>query len=231
MIKKIVYKTNIMPNHLTLHALFATIIDNKHINQEKLEYKIYYKDKQVILIINTENCPELKLQQCLSFRHNDNIIKLIKIREEPFEYIPFKNDTVVRLTGTICYSIHKSTENVIKHVCPINLNGNFIKGTREHTLNYLNDKMGINLFDERFARTNRFEAISSLNFNNPLSKTNNNKIIFYNVFSFDVVSFVNDIKKLNKLNYCSIGRKRNYGFGNIFIAESGNSHISLNSNK
>jgi hypothetical protein len=227
MIKKIVYKTDLEPNHLTLHALFATLIDNQHLDKLDLPYKIYYQDKQITFIYDEDVLPSIEAHDNLSFNHGDKKIRLKKIKEEPFIINELRTDNAIRLVGTISYAINKGknqsgSKTKKTNLCPINLHGNFIEGTRQHTLNYLNEKMGINLFDEKFTRSHRFEQINYSHFNTVTSKTNEKEIQFHNVFQFDVISFIDDIEKVNKLNYCSIGRKRNYGFGNVFVLELDN---------
>lgn len=223
MIKEIIYKSNYEPNFLTLHALFSTILNKNQENNSLLEYKIFYKDKMIYLIINEDNIKEnLKLDNLIyqdnyEFKHYINEskivdIKLKKIKEEEFLYKKYKNGDNIEVFSTISYAINKKNESGKKrNICPIDLYGNFIVGTKQHTFQYLEEKMGIKILENFLDKNIRFKYIPIEN--------RFKKIKFYNVFSLIIPGIVTDENIFNTLQYSSIGQKRNYGFGNVFIRD------------
>ena len=223
MIKKIVYQTNYEPNFLTLHALFSTIVDKKHENNNLLEYKIFYKDRMIILIINEDDIKEklqindLKYNDFYEFKHyihEDKFvsIKLKKMKEEEFIYKKYQNGDNIEIFSTISYAINKKNNfGKKRNICPIDLHGKIIVGTKIHTFKYLEEKTGIEIKENYLEKNNRFKYI-------PI-EDKFHKIKFYNIFSLILEGVVKNDIIFNKLAYNSIGQKRNYGFGNVFIRD------------
>lgn len=204
------------PDLFTLHALFSSALDNSHKNKE-LEYKIWSKDKIIYLILPEE---AIIVGERYQFHHQGKPINIKLIKKELVLKTNYKAGKFIRLNGTISYAVHHQNHKergLRPNICPITMNGTFENNTRTHTLNYLSKKLGINLLDEKFVRSHRFELVnidSSVR-----SKENENPIYINNVFSLEVSGFINDELALNSLSVSSVGRKRNYGFGNIWVSD------------
>lgn len=228
MIREIKYIFTESVNHLTCHALFATITDNAlaklKINaySKPLEYKVSYQDRTITILINDED-----------FNVSKELVKEVKLKHRGREIIgvlfsdnkftpswSFKKGDFVRLQGVLSYAKKVKEGEKVIHQSPVTLKGNLFLENKEHTLKYLESKLGIDLSNQIDFRSLRFEFISYKSFEDGYdvySKSNNQKISFHNVFSFDFDVYVVDEKIVNSLEYSSVGKKRSYGFGNVFV--------------
>ena len=235
MIKKIQYIFDNEINNFTCHALFSTItskkLENMKINchTKQPEYSVSYQDRVITIIINEEDFGIVFDQQyfennnfeTLVFQNEGkNIVGKLWKNENYQNKSNYELNDYVKARGFISYAINLSENLKKKNICPIKPNGTFVNGTRQKTLDYLEDRLGIDLRNEQInQRDFRFEMISYKHFelkNKILSKSNNQILSLHNVFSFEVEGFVKDLK-INNLEISSIGKKRTYGLGNIEI--------------
>lgn len=234
MIREIKYVCTASVDYFTCHALFSRITDGA-LSKLKLnsyskqpQYRIYFQDRTITILINEHDINLLaQLPTSIDFNHNGKILTAILYSDIPYEIKNlFKNGDFVFASGVISYAKNLNTKDVlysekkIKHQSPINPHGEILKGEKKSTIEYLENKLGIDLNSQISERTFRFEIISYKHFEsnkNVYSKSNNNKLSLHNVFSFELQGFVKNCETINSLEYTSIGKKRSYGFGNVYL--------------
>lgn len=228
MIKEIKYVFNSAVNYYTCHALFSRITDgylskmetNSHSKQP--EYKISFLDRVITILINSNDFPNIIKPDVVSFNNEGKTLMGNFFSENDF--LPtynFQENEFVFASGIISYAKNLNTkEPGRKHSSPINPKGEIVFGEKHHTLTYLENKLGIELLSQANDRNFRFEMLSYKHFqgrNEVYSKTNNNKLSIHNVFSFELQGYVKKPKISNSLEFSSIGKRRSYGFGNVYL--------------
>ena len=227
MIKKIKYVCDSSPDYFTCHALFSRITDgalskiivNPHTEQPK--YRVYFEDRAIYIILKeTEQIRVIDTPEIVEFNHKGNTIKAyfkyIKDYNKTYNY---KNGDFINLGGVISYA-RKSEDRGGKTISPFTTLGKIIPNEKTNLLNFLELRLGVDLKTQVDSRDFRFENISYKNFDSGrkvFSKDNSNKISLQNVFSFEVKGFIKNEVVLNELEITSIGRKRSYGLGNVYI--------------
>lgn len=228
MIKEIKYVFNSSVNYYTCHALFSRITDgylskmeiNSHSKQP--EYKISFLDRVITILINSNDFPNIIKPDVVSFNNEGKTLMGKFFSENNF--LPtynFQENEFVFASGIISYAKNLNTKELgRKHSSPINPKGEIVLSEKLHTLTYLENKLGIELLSQANDRNFRFEMLSYKHFqgrNEVYSKTNNNKLSIHNVFSFELQGYVKNPKISNSLEYSSIGKRRSYGFGNVYL--------------
>lgn len=228
MIRQIKYVFSASVDYFTCHALFSTITDKyvekMHVNAYTKQpiYKVTFQDRVITLWV--EDSIPVQCPNFIEFFHKGKKIqgKLWKNTEYVPQYT-FKEGEYVFAFGVINYARKEKYLETSRNYTPVNGLGNFEKkenmSVKQESLLYLSNKLGIQLKDED-QRDFRFELLTHDHFDNGhcvFSKTNNNRITIHNSFSFAVKGYIVDANKVNQLDYCSIGKKRSYGLGNIEI--------------
>ncbi len=227
-LKKITLIANHIPNHLTLHAIFSDIrwgeqLKPNHFDDEN--FKIWNVDKQIYLII-----PEDKILGKLKpeYKHYVNgklfTLKVKELNRQDYIFTTFHMNDVVCIEGILNYHIKYKEGNTVKLQCPINLEGKFKtdaknKSVKQHFLKYLTDSIGIDCYSisektEQFRLERIFfeENEQHLDVNHE-----HKKVLFKNLIYVYIKGKIDNPDTLNRLQYSSIGKRRSYGFGNLFI--------------
>ncbi|MBC7473937.1 MAG: hypothetical protein H7263_06565 [Candidatus Sericytochromatia bacterium] len=237
MIREIKYVCTASVDYFTCHALFSKISDgalsklslNSHSKQP--EYRVFFQDRVITIIVNDEDINIVNdLPKSIEFNHQGKKLITILASDTPYEIkSSFNEGQFVTAKGVISYAKNLSNPETVhnqkgvlirKHKSPIMPNGEILKGEKQATLDYLEKKLGIDLRTQTGDRSFRFEMLSYKNFESKhsvYSKSNQKKLSLHNVFSFEIQGFIKNANTVNSLEFTSIGKKRSYGFGNIYI--------------
>lgn len=236
MIREIKYVCTATVDYFTCHSIFSKITDGQ-LSRLKLNtyskqpsYKVSFQDR-VITILVDENDFDITKELPLYFilNHQGKELNAVLMSDKEYQVkSDFKVGDFVYASGVISYAKNIGNQTEIingesvtrKHKSPITPTGNFQDNQKKFTFKYLESRLGLDLSTQIDKRDLRFEIISYKHFesNHPVfSKSNRNKISIHNVFSFELEAYVKDVYVANSLEYQSVGKKRSYGFGNVYL--------------
>lgn len=225
MIREIKYNFNKTVDNFTCHALFSKITDgalsklslNSHSKQP--EYKVSFQDRLITILINEDDFKLDNLPTSVQFNHcGEKINGFLTVDSQYINKKTFNVNDYLTASGVICYTKKHTTDN--KNKSPINPLGQIINTEKNSIIQYLEEKTGLDISKQIDEKNFRIKMISYKNFENrsPVySKSNHQKISINNVFSFIISGYVKDADSVNSLEYRSIGKKRSYGLGNIYL--------------
>lgn len=223
--KKITFICDKIPNHLTCHSLVSTIF-NKAQEVSKIEYSVEKKEKEIYLFLGDKE--DYQIEDMYSFNHYINEqqcqIRVKKVDQKELEpsYI-LKESDVVSVSGVISYAIHTKHNGKGKKYCPINVDGKYKKSNNEDLdskkflLNYLKIQTGLS-FDSyplKFAKYVSDEITLEQTRNWPQGFKIYNKI--GNSFYLTGQAVVDSAQLASRLEYCSVGQNKSYGFGKLTL--------------
>lgn len=208
------YESPLIPNELMLHALFSSLTNNrlktlKADMYRQPDFKIWDDEYKIFIVVDEKNHDlfgELHCQDFEFFHENQNI-KLKFKSKSSFESCDIEKNAVVRFRGVLSYA--RKEKN--KHICPVKGEGFISMEEKQKFIEYFERTTGLTIKDCEVQQVSVQQLPSSK------SKTNGKDVLLNNVFAIVGVSVVDNSEKANKLAVSSIGKKRSYGFGNVFV--------------
>lgn len=200
----------------TLHSLYTTIrfLNDKVSNLEE-DFKIWNEGRSIFIIMDENKIENLKNE--FAFRNKGKDIKIKFVSKEKFILPSIKEDDIVTISGTLCYTYKYYNEDKIVEVCPININGKFKEKTKKSFINYLEINTGLNFLQAVDSKEDvRFERLfidEKEIYNNNINK----KVLNKNIVLVQATLKVINPEKTKALFYKMIGKKKSYGFGNMSV--------------
>ena len=208
------YESPVIANELMLHALFSKLTNNrlktlKTDMYRQPEFKIWDDEYKIFIVVDENNHDlfgELHCQD-FEFSHENQKIALKFKGKSNFEPFEIEKEKVVRFRGVLSYA--RKEKN--KHICPVKGEGFVSISEKQKFIEYFAKTAGLDIKDCEV------QQVPAQHLPQSKSKTNGKDIYLNNVFAIVGVSVVTNSEKTKKISVSSIGKKRTYGFGNIFI--------------
>ena len=212
------------PNHLTLHSLYTSIryLVSKDLNSDEL-FQIWQDGRTIYIVMDDDKVENTS--QNFNFNHeNESLINIRLVEKNHLLTVEFEEGEYVYIRGVFSYAYkHFDKENPKKYKlsCPINIKGLFKKDLKTPTFNYLEKVTGLDFNSEKNTDKIKFERIftdektlyDSINNGTSIEQ----KILMKNIISIDATLKIKDIDAFMNIVKGSIGKKKNYGFGKLFI--------------
>lgn len=213
---QIMFVSNMKIDNDTLHSLYTTIrFKEDKISNLKERFKVWNEGRNIYIIIEKEKIENTNTYfEFLS--KNGEIIKIKKFSEKDVNFENVNIGDFVKVSGIISYAYkEKMPDGKIVDICPIDFKGN-IKN-KEKLAYYLTKNTGLDFekdieFKDRVLINRLFLEDIGLSNNDKKSK-----VFIKNLIMINAILPVKDEKIANLLNISSIGKKRSYGLGNLFI--------------
>lgn len=210
---------NEQPNNITLHCLYTSVRFLEEKEQKEDELFQVWNDGRSVFIVMDESKIENHSKE-FSFEVKDkNTLKVKLIGIEPLKLEDFKVGDYVYIRGVFSYSYkhyNDKTSKKYKESCPVNMKGSFKEGLKTSTFNYLEKTTGLDFNAEKNTDKIRFERIFTdeheIN-QNQITK----KILIKNLITIDATLKIKNLESFEKILKGSIGKKKSYGFGKLFI--------------
>lgn len=213
---KIMFVSNMKIDNDTLHSLYTTIRFKKEkISNLQEKFKIWNEGRNIYLIIEKEKI-ENDSSNFEFISKNGEVIKIKKFNEQSIIFEDINIGDFVRVSGVISYANKEEMpDGKIRDVCPIDFKGN-IKNKNKLAY-YLTKNTGLD-FEKNIDSKDRV-LINRL-FLEDLGLSNNNeksKVFIKNLIMINAILEVKDKDMVELLHVTSIGKKRSYGLGNLFV--------------
>lgn len=208
------YESPVISNELMLHALFSKVTNNrlkklKTDMYRQPDFKIWDDEYKVFIVVDENNedlFSELNCQDFEFFHENQKITLKFK-NKSSFECFNVEKNTVVRFRGMLSYARKEKS----KHICPVKGEGFISMDEKQKFVEYFLNNTGIAIKDCEV------QQISAQRLPSSKSKTNGQDVLLNNIFGILGVGIIEDNEKAKRLMVSSVGKKRSYGLGNVFI--------------
>ncbi|MDI6977117.1 hypothetical protein [Serratia sp. Se-RSBMAAmG] len=213
---KLTFVANSKVDNDTLHSLYTTLrFKEKKIENLQEDFKVWNEGRNIFIIMEKDKIEN----ESMSFEFiskNKEYIKIKKFSGQDLSVDGFQVGDFVKVSGFISYAqkIKQDNGKTIE-ICPLDFKGN-IKN-KDKFIHYLNNSTGLD-FSENIDSNDRVIInrlfVSDIGINN---KDNESKVFMKNIIMINAIVKVIDVDLANSLFFRSIGKKRSYGMGNLFV--------------
>ena len=212
---KLTFIANSKIDNDTIHSLYTSV----RFKEEKIEnlqeiFKVWNEGRNIFIIID-KNKIENESIFFEFISKNKETIRIKKFSEQEIFSDDFEIGDFVKVSGIISYAnkIIQNNNKVVE-VCPIDFKGN-IK-YKESFINYLNKNTGLDFSNidsnDRILLSRIFCNDIGINNNEKISK-----VFMKNMIMINAIVKVSDVELVKSLYFKSIGKKRSYGMGSLFV--------------
>lgn len=213
---KIMFVSNMKIDNDTLHSLYTSIRfkDNK-IPNLKEKFKIWNEGRNIYIIMEKSKIEN----QDVNFEFISKKGEVIKVKKFNEQSVNFEKPIVgdfIRVSGIISYAYkEKISDGKNIEICPIDFKGN-IKDDSKFAY-YLTKNTGLD-FEKSIKHKDRVMInrlfIEDLGLSNDKNKS---KVFIKNLIMVNAIVEIVDADIAQSLYLTSIGKKRSYGLGNLFL--------------
>lgn len=213
---KMMFVANMKIDNDTLHSLYTTIRFKKEkIDNLKETFKVWHEGRNIYIIIGKDKIEnDGNLFEFIS--KNGDVIKIKKFNEQDVTIPELSLGDFVNISGVISYANkQKAEDGNIVEICPVDFKGN-IKN-QEKLAYYLTKNTGLD-FEKNIDSKDRVLInrlfLEDLGLSNDDKKS---KVFIKNLIMINAILQVKNVEIAKSIYVNSIGKKRSYGLGNLFL--------------
>lgn len=213
---KMMFVANMKIDNDTLHSLYTTIRFKKEkIDNLKETFKVWHEGRNIYIIIGKDKIEnDGNLFEFIS--KNGDVIKIKKFNEQDVTIPELSLGDFVNISGVISYANkQKAEDGNIVEICPVDFKGN-IKN-QEKLAYYLTKNTGLD-FEKNIDSKDRVLInrlfLEDLGLSNDDKKS---KVFIKNLIMINAIVQVKNVEIAKSIYVNSIGKKRSYGLGNLFL--------------
>lgn len=213
---KMMFVANMKIDNDTLHSLYTTIRFKKEkIDNLKETFKVWHEGRNIYIIIGKDKI-ENDGNLFEFFSKNGDVIKIKKFNEQDVTIPELSLGDFVNISGVISYANkQKAEDGNIVEICPVDFKGN-IKN-QEKLAYYLTKNTGLD-FEKNIDSKDRVLInrlfLEDLGLSNDDKKS---KVFIKNLIMINAIVQVKNVEIAKSIYVNSIGKKRSYGLGNLFL--------------
>lgn len=205
--RRLIFRATTAPRRVELHCLWSHLTDKAHQNRPDAAFRIEMQGRLVHVLTNEPVRACSVALERISFE---------LLRVEPVRLWTYQTGDIVRLNGTMAYSVHNGMARA--NLCPIDALGRVRDDLRKPFFRYIERSIGVAM-EPRQGREFMSFALDLNLADDSVRPGIATKAHLHHGIQFEILSRVIDAATFNRLAYAAVGRRRAYGMGAVSVLD------------